>query len=76
MLAEYNGSRAQSDWAVLNGCAVDTDCIESAVATLVANLEACAWKALCDGNEALAEEIEWELIAARVEFADVIGCCD
>ncbi len=52
------------------------DHIEYAVATLIADLEAFAWKALCDGNDDLAEGINRELIAARADFAEFIAGCD
>jgi class 3 adenylate cyclase len=49
------------------------DSAESAVAALIADLEAFAWKALCDGNDDLAEGINRELVAARTDFAEFIG---
>lgn len=46
------------------------DCIESALAAEIADLEALAWEALCDGRDDDAERINGELVAARIEFAE------
>jgi len=55
---------------------VNYDQAESAVAALIADLEAFAWIALNDGNDDLAEGINRELIAARADFAEFIGSSD
>jgi len=55
---------------------VNDDCIESAVAALIADLEEMAFRAVQSGRDDVAENAARKLAAARVEFADVIGCCD
>ena len=52
------------------------DCIEAAVAALISDLEEMAFRAMQSGRDDVAENAAHELAAVRVEFADVIGCCD
>ena len=52
------------------------DCIESAARAKIADLQDSAYCAVESGRDDLAESINRALIAARVEFADVLVCDD
>lgn len=48
------------------------DRIELAVAALIAELEAMAWRALSAGDDEMAERAARDLQAARIKYADYI----
>lgn len=52
------------------------DYAEATVAALISDLEDVAWIASQNGLDDVAERAARELAAARVQYADIIGCCD
>jgi len=52
------------------------DCDENAAATVLSELEGCAWDAFRIGDDDRAESINRELCEARVHFADLIDFGD